>query len=185
LKISKTGLLVIAIGVVVILVAVLGRGYLQQTGEQKQINDKLVSARQSLDRVPLENLLSQKAELEQQLEKGKSESEAAKATLPEPIDGVTLVSDLIQFAQAQGMEIVEVSSPGVAEEQVGDSTFPAVLLTVTVKGEINSLFSFATKLNSLTVTSLVKSFTLTDPDMEGSDNATARIELAVYNYPKE
>lgn len=188
LKISKTMLLLVATGIVVMVLGILGMSRSQQSGERTELNQRLTTTQSKLKQVQLEDVSTRAKELEKRLSQTASQLAAIQQVLPPPVTGVAISSAVVDAAQ---------TSPGIKLTQIGLSSVasvslegvPCVLITLTAKaeGDIPSIVYFVAKLNSLFTTGVVNSVTITVPEKRTGDNLTADnqmaadIQLAVYS----
>jgi len=182
LRLSKASLLVIIAGFFIIASASLGVVYFQRVNEQNELNEQLVSARSRLNEIQLEQLSSQQTELNKQLNQTTSQREAVKAILSEPLGSITVNSILFDIAEAYGLEITVVTSPGLATENLEGIICSSITLNATVEGDVGDLVNFVTKLNSRLASGIVESITITVPEAAGAGEASADIQLVVYTY---
>jgi len=182
LKLSKTTLLVIAVGAFIIISATLGVVFSQQVSEQNQLNEKLVLAKSNLERVRLEKSSSRQAELEGQLSQVTSQFEAVKAIFSQPVGSTAVTGILFDVAEAHGLEVTELSSSGQATESLEGVTCSVISLTAKVEGDILNLVNFVTKLNNHFTTGVVKSIEITIPETTSGEKASADIQLVVYTH---
>lgn len=175
MKVSRTTLLIITAGVLIIALAGLGMVRFQQVKEQKQLNEQLASAQARLSGVQLEKLPTQQAELEKQLSQATSQLEVAKAPFSEFVGSTTAINTFLKVAKANGVEVTEIKSPGPVEDTLEGVACWATPLTAKVKGDLPKLVSFFLDLNDYFVTGVIKSVTT-----EG--NTSAEIQLIVYTY---
>lgn len=175
MKLSRKTLLIIAAGVLLITLAGVDVLYLQQVAEQTRLNEQLVSAQSKLRGLQLEQLSAKQTELEKQLTQAMSRLETAKAPFSELTGSTTTISTFLKVAEANGLEVTEIRSPGPAEDTLGELDYWVVPLTATVKGNTPNLVSFLFELNSSLVTGVIKSVTT-------GENTTVEIELVVYTH---
>ena len=182
MKLRKTSLLIIIIGIFIIAAIGLGTVRAQQVSEQNQLNEKLLLTKSNLERVQQENLSSRQAEQEDQLSQATSQFEAVKAVLSQPVGSVTASSILFDIAEAHGLEVTEMTSSGPTTETLKGVTCLIISLTAKVEGDVPNLVSFATKLNSYFTTGVIKSITITIPETTSEEKASADIHLVVYTH---
>ncbi|MFC1966511.1 hypothetical protein ACFLWI_06165 [Chloroflexota bacterium] len=182
LKLSRTTFLLLIAGVFIIASAGLGIFRSQQVDEQNQLSDKLVQTQASLSRIKPEQLSSRQTELESQLSLAISQFEAVKAVLSKPVVSTSAIGTLFDVANASGVEVTEMTSPGSSSEELEGITCSVISLTVKVEGDAPSLVDFLTKLNSLFTTGLVRSVTITVPEATGEGRASANFQLVVYYH---
>lgn len=182
MKIRKRTLLIIIVGIFVIVLISLGLLRSQQVSEQNQLNEQLTLIQSRLGVIKLEQLSSRQAELEEQLRQATSQFETVKTVLSQPVGSITATSILFDIARAHGLEITEVTSPGPTSDSLEGVTFSVLSLTVEVEGNVPNIVSFITRLNSYFTTGVVKSITITVPEITGGEKASADIQLVVYTY---
>ena len=182
MKLSKTTGLVIAIGVFVIALISLGVVRYQQIGEQSELDEQLISAKSNLARVQPEKLSSRHAELEEQLSQSTSQFEAVKVILSQPVGSVAATTVLFDVAKSCGLEVTKVASLSPTSDSLEGVTCSVVLLTARVEGDVPNLVSFITTLNSHFTTGVIRSMTISIPEENSGEEASADIELVVYTY---
>ena len=202
MKISKTSWLILGAGIFVIAFASLGLINSQRLQEQSQLNEELSLAKIRLDKLQSEELASDKESLEMQLEQTISQFEAAKATLSQPNLAIDVSDNLYSIAEACDVEISEISSTGLMNDDLENITTSALPFSTTVNGNVSNLINFVAKLNSDFVTGVVKSVQITTSNAVSdngssanttsdnissanttSDNgSSANIRLIVYSY---
>ena len=182
MKLSKTTWLVTGIGIFVVVGIGLGMVYYQQVGEQNELKDKLTLAQSNLEQVQLEELSSQRTELEGQLSKTTSQFEAVKAKLSQPVGSIAATDMLFDIAKAHGLKVTEITSPGPTSGSLEGVACSVLSLTATVEGDVTNLVSLVTELNSSLTTGVVESITIVIPETTSGEKASADIQLVVYLY---
>ena len=182
MKISKTSLLILGTGIFVIAFASLGLINSQRLQEQSQLNDELAIAETRLNKLQLEGLASNKERLEMQLEQTISQFEAAKATLSQPNLAIDVSDNLYSIAEACGVEITNLSSTGLTNDDLESITTSVLPFTTAVGGNVSNLIYFVTRLNGDFVTGAVKSVQITTSNTTSDNGSSANIRLVVYSY---
>ena len=148
MRLSKTSLIFLGIGVFVILVAGLGLTYSQRRQEQNRLKTEVELAQLRLEQYPAEELASQKEELESRLTRAELQYKVAKASLralsPENIEATDA---LFVIAQNTNVEVTEISSDGLVTEPIEGIGFTALPLTVTIEGDVLNLIDFVYRWN--------------------------------------
>ncbi|MFH1087613.1 MAG: hypothetical protein V1737_03395 [Chloroflexota bacterium] len=183
MKVSKTSLLLVAIGILVISVVGLGTVYYQQVRELNQLNaqsKKLALAQPSLKPPQPEKLSASKADLERQLSQLASRSEAAKTTLSQPVKSSDIAAVLSDFAKAQGLVINRFTVSGPASATLEGVPCSLTSIGVTVEGDVASIVHCVVKLNRFGLTTVVNSIRITVPEAGGWKKASADIQVAAY-----
>lgn len=182
MKLSKTSLLILTIGIFVIAFASLGTARSQKIHEQNQLYEEFSSAELRLSKVQLEELYSQQRGLEEWLSQILSQFEVAKAILSQPIRSITASQSLFDIAKACGVEITEVSSSGLTTDDLEGVICAVLPLAVKVEGDVSDLLNFITELNDNLATSTIKSAQISVSDTDGEEGASANIRLVIYTY---
>ena len=166
MKLSKTGWLLLTIGIFAVMFASMGATQSKQLSQQDQLNEELLLAKQRLDSFQIEQLSSQRNELEEELSQiiSQSRSHPAKLTLSQSVDSTTTSYNLFGIAKTCGVEITAITSPGLSGESLEGLDCTALPLTVTVEGDVSSLIRFIIKLNDDFTTGVVKSVATRIPE---------------------
>ncbi|MFC1934157.1 hypothetical protein ACFLWC_00455 [Chloroflexota bacterium] len=182
MKLGKTTRLVILIGVFVVIGISLGMVHSKQVNEQDQLKEKLVQVQSRSAVMQPGQLSSRKAELETQLSQTTSQFEEVEAVLSQPLVSVNVTSTLFDIAEDNGVEVTEMTSPGLATENLEGLDCLVIPLTAKVEGDVSNLVSFITELNSVFTTGVVKSITITVTGNASEERALADLNLVVYSY---
>ena len=182
MKLNKKIWVIIAVGIIVIALAGLGIARFQQIDEQKQLEEQLAQIQTLLKGIQLEQLSSQQAELEEQLNQITSQFEESRDILSQSSGSIAVSSILFDIAEAQGLEVTEVSSPGLTSENFSGTTYSVITLGATTEGEVSNLVEFVTELNNHLVTGVVRSIKIIIPESDDGNKASVNIQLVVYFY---
>jgi len=182
LKLSKTSLLILAIGIFVIAFASLGTVRSQKIHEQNQLGEELSLTGLRLSKLQLEELYSQQKGLEERLSQTLSQFEAAKAILSQPIRSIAASQSLFDTAKACGVEITGISSSGLTTDDLEGIICAVLPLAVKVEGDVSGLLNFITELNDNLATGTIKSAQISVSDTDGEEGVSADIRLVIYTY---
>ncbi len=188
MKLSKKAQIVLGVGIFVVLAGSLGMLYSQQGQEQSRLNQELDVAHLRLDKHPLDEFSFQIRELEWRLAQAESLASATKDSLrqPESVDSIEATETLLQVIEAQGVEIIEISSPGLSSEDLEGSAYSVLVLTVVVEGDVPELVHFISVLSSKFPTGVLESIDIIDPAVAegeaGSTEPSASLSLRIYSY---
>ena len=188
MKLSKKAQIVLGVGIFVVLAGSLLMLYLRQGQEQSQLNQELDVAQLRLDKHPLDEFSFQIRELEWRLAQAESRMSATKDSLrqPESVDSIEATETLLQVVEAQGVEIIEISSPGLSSEDLEGSAYSVLVLTVVVEGDVPELVHFISVLSSKFPTGVLESIDIIDPAVAegeaGSTEPSASLSLRIYSY---
>ena len=182
MKLSKTSWLVLTIGIFVIIFAGLGVARFQQFRQKNQLLGEIALAEQVLDRFQLEQLSSQKTELERQLTQTTSQFEAVKAIFSQPIKSVAASNILFDLAESYDLEVTEMSSLDTTDHSLDGIDCSAISLTAKVEGDVTNLVGFIVELNGQLATDVIRSITMTFPEVGSGEKTSADIHLVIYTY---
>jgi Tfp pilus assembly protein PilO len=181
MKLSRTSWLIIIFGVFIIVLVGLIVIRFQQTGQRSDMNDEVITAKMKLDGIQIEPLEQRQAELEQQLNQVKAQSETARTALSQPIESITISDLLFDIAEANSANITSLSSSGLASAELVGVICSTLPLSATVEGSVTDLANFITQMNGELSTGILKSVEINVP--ETNDEApSASIELVIYSY---
>ena len=187
MKLSKTALIFLGVGIFVILFGILGMTYSKQSQEQSRLNQELSLAQLRLKTYAPEQLSSQQEELESRLARFKTRLRAAKNSLYQSIQSIEITEALYEVAETSDVEIVEISSPGLADKELEEVTLSALTLKVTVEGDVLNLIDFIYAWTKEYPTGVVNSVEITVPLPEEEEETeeelpSAIINLLIYSY---
>ena len=182
MKISKTSWLLIVVGVFIIAMVGLGAVRYQQVNQQNQLNEELALAEMKLNEFKLEQLSDRQGELEEQLSQTISQLGAAKAIFSQPNGSIVTSGILFDIAEAYGVEVTEISSPGPTNGELEGIACSVLPLAARVEGDVPALINFITRLNSDLTTGVVKSAEISIPEATGEEESSANIQLVIYSY---
>ncbi len=185
MKLSRTSWLLITIGVIIIPLVSLSLLHSQQLKEQNQLSDALALAQLKLNGFQLEQLSGQQGELEEKLSQTTSQLEAARYMLSQPNGGIVTSNILFDIAEAHGVAVTEISSPGLTIDELNGILCSVLPLTARVEGEVPALVSFVTDLSNELTTSIVESLEIIIPEATSGDNSSVNIQLVIYSYQGE
>ena len=198
MKLGKTSWIILTIGVLVVAFGTLGIARAYQIQEQEQLNEELSVAEMRLSKVQLKELRSQKSELEVQLDQTASQLEAAKDSLRQSIESIEVTDSVFEIAEACGVEIIDVSSSELDNDNLEGIDCSIIRLTMSVEGDVPNLISFVTKLNNDFITGIVRSVQMdtqeayeeVEGEAEGEQaeeekKPSVNIQMIVYSYRVE
>lgn len=186
MKLSKKAQIALGVGIFVVLAGSLLMLYLQQGQEQSRLNQELDVAQLRLDKHPLDEFSFQIRELGWRLVQAESRISATKDSLRQSVDSIEATETLLQVIEAQGVGIIEISSPGLSSEDLEGSVYSVLVLTVVVEGDVPELVHFIAELSSKFPTGVLESVEITDPAVTegeaGSTEPSASLSLRIYSY---
>lgn len=182
MKLGRKSWLFIGIGIFLIVFVSLWMVYSQQTSVKKQLKEELNLAKSRLGSIQIEQLADRQSELEQQLEKTIAQSEAARETLSRPMNSIIISDILFNTAEANSVNITEISSSVASSVALEGVPCLALPLTAKIEGEVDNLVAFITQLNNDLASGIVKSVNLDISQPEGNGKSAASIQMVIYKY---
>ncbi len=154
MKISKTALLILGIGIFVILLASLVWVYLGQRDERVALDDSLSAAEATLTKLTSEKtgLESQLSQLESKLAQAAVLLSTAKLNFPHPTESIEVDEKLFMVADSWHLEVTGLTSSApteevvVGEEDVRGVVYSVTSFTVTIEGEVADILGFTNSL---------------------------------------
>ena len=198
MKLSKTALTFLAIGILVVLAVSLLMAYFQEGQEQDRLSQELSAVQLLLAKqwvkFSSEEFPSQQSELENQLALAESQINSAKANLHQSLESIEITDAFFEIAEANEVEIVEIgnveivetSPPGWTEEDTDEVSFSAMSLTVTIEGDVPNLVDFISELSERFPTSVYELTEIAIPEVaveeEEVEQPSAKLKLYIHTY---
>jgi hypothetical protein len=212
MKISKTALMVLGIGIFILAFAIIFFLYSGQSGEREQLNDRLATTQGLLPGLiaEKEDLAGQLAQQQAELDKAKVALDKSEAEFPKAAESIEYDEVLFKLAKQSGLLIVELSASEPAKEGVKGtdvsyavSTFTVVLwnadsppgnagdfeiyIDQTVDKVLDFVHLVVTTPDFGVATIRVVSIDKLEPPEElkgGETGPEATLELAIYGFPR-
>ncbi len=182
LNISRTTWVLLIMGIFVVGAISLGMTYLVQQEQQNQLNEELLQAQLRLKKFHLEQISSEKGELERQLNQAQSQLENTKVILSIPLESIDTDDVVLKIAEEHGVRVIEISSPGLTPHNVGKITSFVLPLTLRVEGDTPNLIGFIAALQKYFTTSVVESVKISFPEVGSGDRPSAGVQLTISTY---
>jgi len=179
-KLGKKSWLFIAISFFLIALVSLWTVYSQQSGVKKQLKEEYALAQTNLSSIQIEQLANNQSELEQQLDDTIAQSEAARETLSRPMNSIIISDILFSTAEANSVNITEVSSSGMTNEELSGVPCLALPLTASVEGDLSNLVAFITQLNGDLATGFISSLDMNITDPASNQKPSVNIQMVIY-----
>jgi hypothetical protein len=182
MKFSKVSLLFLIIGVFLIAIVGLGAVRSKQLVQQRDLNKELTTAQIKLGGLQVDQLTQKQDGLEKQLSDTMAQSKTDRELLSQPADTLAIGDTLFKLAQANGVEVVEVTSPGLTPANLEGVKCSALDINAKIKGDVLNLVNFIKDLNAALKTGIVKQVDITISPATTGGAPTANIQLSVYTY---
>jgi len=182
IKLGKAARTFIAIGITVIVYASLLMVYLGQNTEQSQLDQDLSFVQETTAKYSIDELASQKTELESELARLEPAFRVAETRLRQSIDSIDITDTLYELADSNDVDIVKIGSPSLTSKESEGITNSLLSVTMTVEGEVANLLDFILDLTDEFPTSAIESVTI---DYTRSDRPFADLNLFLHTYEAE
>jgi hypothetical protein len=185
-KLSKKSGLILIVGIAACIYGGLWMARSQQVDEQERLHEELTTAAVALDNLPVDEVSSQRAELEERLSQAISQLETAKATLSQSTGSIDVSGHLFEIAEDVGVEVTVVSSSHTAGGSLGGIDCSVLPLAVTVEGDVADIISYVGRLNYDFPTGTIKLVKMDIPETTCEEEVpSATIQLQIYTYQGE
>lgn len=184
MKLSKTGLITIVACVLVIAIASLAIVHFKQFQQQKLLQEQLAQLQTNLGQAQTTKLVSDRVELETQLDEATSQLEIVQSMLSRPIESSVVTRGLFDLAENHGLEVTEMTYSIPSQGVLAGVEFSMISLTARVEGDAADIIGFVIDLNNNFSTSIIKTVAITVPDTANGEKATADIRMVIYTYQK-
>jgi hypothetical protein len=154
MKLTKTSWIVLIVGVLVIAAGCLGWIYSQQLDRQKQLDIQFSAAQKKLALINLDDLNSQKEQINQQIAQLNALLAEKKARLQAPENSINTTNAILEDAKSHRIDIQSITSPGQSGEQLAGTDMDTLAIDIRFTGNINDIVNFAISLNEKFPTSI-------------------------------
>jgi len=183
LKLSKTGWLILAAGVFVVVLGSLGITRTQQLQEKGKLDEDLRVSTQLLEKLQASDLSGQVDSLQQRVEEEEVLLKEAQERMDQTVVSVDVSDELFVIAEYCGVEIRTLSTtpikPNNLYEGIGLDT---TMLNVVAIGELENLVDFVISVNNDYTTGVIKSFQISLPDSASPQPPSVSIQITIYSY---
>jgi hypothetical protein len=181
-KFSKTGLLILATGVFIVVLASLGVMRFSQTSEQDSLNEALALSETRLGFMDLQPLQLQMAELEEQLNEIESLLAEAKQRLVQSVISVNVTDKFYEIAAYHEIIVDSISTTKNQAADYGGVACILITINAAVTGDLEHVIDFIAGLNNNYTTGYVQSAQIAIKDDEAPRGTEANIMMVIYTY---
>jgi peroxiredoxin family protein len=182
LKFSKTGWLILAAGVFIVVLAGLVITRSGQAKEQHKITADLATSQMRLDKMDTKQLQVQDDELQQQLVASQQQLVGVKDKLRQKITSVDVTDKLFQIASDYSVNVTIMGTTSIAQDNYGGIEFSVISVSASADGAFSNIVDFVVGLNNNFSTGFVQSAQLKVAEELVNDISNASITLIVYSY---
>lgn len=180
LKFSKRGFLLIPIGVFLIVALALNTLRWRQVDQGDALNQRLALAQAKVQAIQPEPLSSQKTELQRQLDEARTRLDTVRSVLSQPVKKTPTTDTLFATAKASSVEITKMNLSGLADATIEKLPISAMTISLSIEGDVASLISFITQLNTLFPAGAIEAATITNPEDGSGKTPSAEIDMKLY-----
>jgi hypothetical protein len=189
MKLSKTALWILGIGLFVIISAVLLALQASRSGDAEQLEENLTMTQSVLTTLVAEreDLDGQLAQLENQLDQAETAYNQSQANFPEAVASIEYDEELFFIAGDYNLEIINLTASEPRENKVEEVPFDNTIIEVEVRGKVSNILSF---INNVTTggyfnSAIVELVTMKVPEPDEDEQPSAVITITVYSYEGE
>ncbi len=182
IKMSKTGWLLLAAGVFIVALAVLGVAFSRQNRSQTALNQELDLTQSRYARLDNDELQAEYDALLARLETERERMSDAEAKMHRNIESANITDEFFLIADDCGVRVVGVTTTPFARKTVEDIDGFTITLSGLVTGELDELIDFVISLNEGYPTGYVASARVVLPEPPEDDPPTVSVELVLYSY---
>lgn len=181
MRLSKASWIIIIGCIVITAFASLGALSWQQIHKRNQLREELILTEEKLNGFQSGQFAYQQETLVMQLNQTLSELQTSRSMFSQPIWSIA-TGTLFDIAQTCNTEIINISSSGLASQELGGVSGSTQTFAITIEGDVLDLVRFITKLNQNLKAGVIKSVEISVPDTIGEGKSTADLQLVVYSY---
>jgi len=182
LKLSKTGWLILAAGVFVVILAGLGLTRSQQLKEQSKLEEELSISTMRVDTVQISHLRPQLDELHQKIDESKSQLNEVKDRLRQTVVSVDVTEKLFAIAEYCDVVVYDMANTTISFATIEGVDCLETSISAIVNGEVEDIVDFLIGLNDGYATGYVQSVQITIPDDSSDNEPSAYFQMVVYSY---
>ncbi|OGO17978.1 MAG: hypothetical protein A2Z15_00450 [Chloroflexi bacterium RBG_16_50_11] len=181
-KFSKVGLLILAAGAFIVVLAGLGITRYGQISEQDTLSGELSLSEIRLNNMDINPYQLQLVELQEQLKDSESQLEEAKSRLIQTVISVDVTDKFYEVASYHNVIIDNLSTTKNQTSTYEDVTCLLITINAAVTGDLSHIIDFIAGLNDNFDTGFVQSTQIAIEDDTAEDGTTANIMMVVYTY---
>jgi hypothetical protein len=144
MKFSKTSLMILGTGILVIILVSLYFNYTQKVSQRDVLFNSINIAQQALSKLSAERsaLDPQLAQLEEKLSQTSATLTRAKQGYPASIEAIEYGTELVQLADDASLTITSLNNVAATSKDEGNITYNVTTFSLVVKGKVSDLLDF-------------------------------------------
>jgi predicted ribosome-associated RNA-binding protein Tma20 len=182
IKFSKTGWLILATGIFIVVLAGLGITRSGQLQEQGKIKDELSISQKTLSNLQVKDLIKQLDELQQKADEGQVQLNEAKQKLDQTLVSVEVTDEFFSIATYCGVKVMSISTSPIIPNAFEGIGLDTTSVTAVAEGALPDLINFVVSINNDFTTGLVQSTQINIPPPDSGDTPSASVQVIVYSY---
>jgi Tfp pilus assembly protein PilO len=147
MKFTKTGLVIIIVGILVIAAACLGWIYSQKLDKQKQLDTQLAESNKKLALITFDDVNLQKDQINQKIAELNAQMASVITRLQTTEDSIDVTNAILQDAKSHNIDILNITSPGTANSDMSGITLQTLSIEIDLVGNPQDIANFAISLN--------------------------------------
>jgi len=176
MKLSKTTLIFLGVGIFAILAIGMGMAYAQQSREQSRLDEQLSLAQLRLSTFAPQKLSPKVEGLEGELAKLEMQLKDTKALLCQSRESIEATDTLFDIAEVYDVRIIGISSPGLSDKEIEGIACPVLTVMVQLEGDVPNLIDFAVRLSEEFTTGVIQSVGIAIPEIPEEEEAEEEAE---------
>lgn len=177
--------MILAVGVFAVVIIGLGLTRSQQIQAQGKLDDELSIAEMRLNKLQLQDLNQQLAELQGRYDQSETQLTAAKDKLRQTVESIDVTDKFFAVARSCNVQVTSLSSSGIKSDKLGGIACSKISLNADVSSQVPNLIDFIIRLNHDFSTGLVDSTQISVTKTPNGDQSSAKIAMVVYSYQGE
>ncbi len=180
MKVSKMVWIILIASLAIAVFAIVGTLSWQKFDQRNRLRGQLVLIEDKLKEYQSEQSSYRGPTLESELDKTLEAVETSKSLFSRPSWDI-VTSTLFDIAKSCNVEVTRIGSGGSSSEKLGGLTSTTQRFNITIKGTLNDLIKYVTRLNHELKTGVVKTVDLSAP-ADSKEIPSANLLLVVYTY---
>jgi hypothetical protein len=189
MKLSKTAWWILGIGFFILAAIILVVLLSSQSGEAKQLEDNLLVTQTLINKLisDREDMESQLAQLENELEDAQTAYNQSQAKYPESVASIEYDEEIFTLANDSSLEIMSLIAAEPRENKVEDIPFVNTSFDVDVRGTVTNILNFIDDIatGEYFESATVELINLEIPEAGQDEKPTALIKIIIYSYEGE
>jgi len=160
MKFSKSSLILLTLGVMIIGAIMAGMIWSQQAQQKKNLEKSLSEAQIKLSQIKIDDLMIKNAQLTQDKTLYTAKIGAAKDQLTAPFDNIAALDILLESAQEFDLRVLNINSNSKSTNTLAGNKFSVLPFTLQVEGNISKIAGFVSNIKEIFPTSVVETYQL-------------------------